>query len=236
MQAALSFLTTVPLRSLRLPGRSSLLSFPFVGMLIGSMWVAAAWSVSRWWGPWVAAVSVLMVDLVVTGGLHSDAVGDVADGLASRKPVDEATIVMRDPAIGAVGAAVLICVLLMRAGLVTSVVAGGRWWSLLMVPVVGRAAMVWVLGRARSVPASSIASSLAQAAGPREIAVVAVTTEAMAAVTLDLRIISGVLVGLAAAEAWTHLFERRFGWITGDAVGVAGVLSETLALALVSLA
>src|SRR5438067_2242187 len=86
------------------PARRSLLAFPLVGLVVGVVWALAAYGASWLWGPWPAAAVVVVADLALTGGLHLDAVADVADGWASRLPPQRALEVMRDPASGAVGA------------------------------------------------------------------------------------------------------------------------------------
>src|SRR4030088_432441 len=108
MRDALAFLTVLPVGARdRPPGRRSLLAFPLVGLVVGAIWALAAYGASRLWGPWPAAAGVV---LALPGGLHLDAVADVADGWASRLPAQRALEVMRDPAIGAVGAASLVAV------------------------------------------------------------------------------------------------------------------------------
>ena len=115
MRDALAFLTILPVGARdRPPGRRSLLAFPLVGLAVGVVWALAAYGASWLWGPWPAAAVVILADLALTGGLHLDAVADVADGWASRLPTQRALEVMRDPAIGAVGAASLGAVLLAR--------------------------------------------------------------------------------------------------------------------------
>src|SRR5256884_6884749 len=119
MRDALAFLTVLPVGARdRPPGRRSLLAFPLVGLVLGAVWALTAWGATRLWGPLVAAAAVGLVDLGLTGGLHLDAVADLADGWASRRPPEEALAGMRDPALRAVGASVLFATLPGRGSLV----------------------------------------------------------------------------------------------------------------------
>jgi cobalamin synthase len=151
---AFGFLTVLPVgRRDRPPGARSVLAFPAVGLLVGALWAGVGWAGWRLWGPLPAAAVVLLADVAVTGAIHLDAVADVADGWASRKPPAAALEVIRDPRVGAVGAAVLVATMLCRWSLL-AVLAGqaepaGRWWLLAVAPVCGRAAMAWVLSRPR---------------------------------------------------------------------------------------
>ena len=85
MRDALAFLTILPVGARGAPpARRSLLAFPLVGLVVGVVWALAAYGASWLWGPWPAAAVVVVADLALTGGLHLDAVADVADGWASR--------------------------------------------------------------------------------------------------------------------------------------------------------
>lgn len=209
-------------------------AFPLIGVLIGALWAGVAWGSTRLWAPVVAAALVLMADLLVTGGLHLDAVADVADGLASRRPAEEALTIMRDPAIGAVGGAALVIALLLRFAFLTVLASRGWWAWLILPPVAGRAAMVWTMARARRTWSSSIAVSLTEVADPAVVVVAALIAAATGWATVGFAGVAAVVVAGASAEVWTRFFERRFEALTGDAVGASGIVSETGVLAVIT--
>lgn len=236
MRDALAFLTVLPVRaSGRAPGRSALLAFPLVGAAIGALWALLAWAGWHLWGPFPAAAAVTLADLGVTGALHLDAVADVADGWASRKPPREAVTVMRDPRVGAVGAAVLASVLLARWSLIATIAARGEWWLLVVPPVAGRAAMVWTLHR--SVGRDGTGPSLADpflAAGITAAVAVLGLSLLIAGAAGGPRGLAAIVVAVLAAELATQGARRRFGGVTGDVIGAAGIGAEVLALALLA--
>lgn len=255
MLDALAFLTILPVgaRS-RPPGRAGLLAFPLVGLLLGALWALAAWGASWLWGPLAGAAAVLVVDLGVTGGLHLDAVADVADGWACRKPATETLAVMRDPAIGAVGAAVLGVVLLARWSLLAAVAGHGHWLALVVPPVLGRAAMVLVIARSgrpapegtpaphgtpagEGTPAPAGRPSLVQpllGAGWPVAACAGVLAGAVAVLAAGIRGLAAVALAVTAAETGARWARRRLGGVSGDVVGAVGVAAEIGALACIA--
>jgi adenosylcobinamide-GDP ribazoletransferase len=197
----------------------------------------------------VGAALVVALDLMVTGGLHADAVADVADGLASRRRGAEALGVMRDPRVGAVGASAGVAVLLLRLAWIAALLGGGLWLALVAVPACGRAAMVLVLARGRQAESGSLAAALARAATPGVAATAfllaaaaAVAAGAGAAALAGASPAAGALAGAGAAVAAVAValagegaWRRRFGALTGDAAGAVGALAELAGLATLAL-
>ena len=156
MRDALAFLTVLPAGRRRgPPGRAAVAAFPLVGLLVGSLWWGAGRIGTRLWSPAAGAALALAVDLLVTGGLHLDAVADEADGLACRLPPEKALAVMREGPVGAIGASAAAVVLLVRFALLSALFTGavkGQAAAVIGVPAAGRFAMVWAMARTRGRP------------------------------------------------------------------------------------
>jgi adenosylcobinamide-GDP ribazoletransferase len=178
----------------------------------------------------VAGAVVLAVDALVTAGLHLDAVADVADAFGSRRSATEAKAIMREATIGALGAAALVIVLMVRFVFLATLISEGSWSALMVVPVTGRAAMVWSLGRARRLEPDSIAAGMSRAASPGIVALALLSAACIGALGRGPGGLVALVVATAAAEAWTRSFERRFAGLTGDGIGAAGMLGEIAAL------
>lgn len=258
---ALAFLTVLPVGRRRGPPRPrSLVAFPVAGLLIGAVWVGTGWLGNRLWAALPAAALVILADVALTGGLHIDAVADLADGWASRKPPEAALEVMHDPAIGAVGAGVLGATLILRWSLLAVVInqaaSTGHWWLLLVPPVASRTVMVAALalpgatgatgatetkGATRPAPGppatspepASLTDALA-GAGPRVLGAALVLGAVIAGVAGGWRGAVAVAVGVALAAAMSRRSARRFGRLTGDAVGASGMVAEIVAIAILS--
>lgn len=240
MLEALAFLTVIPVGSRAgAPSRTALLAFPLVGLLVGAVWAALGWAGYGLWGTLPAAAVVLLADAALTGGLHLDAVADVADGWASRKPPEEALAVMRDPAIGAVGASLLGATLLVRWSLLAALIARaaptGQWVVLVVAPVIGRCAMVFTLQGAKGV--SPDHPSLTDAwvgAGWRITTGVAALGGVFALEAGGVRGLLAVVLAAAGAFGAAAWSRHRFGRVVGDVVGAAGMAAEIVALALLA--
>lgn len=103
---ALAFMTRLP--TPRLPANSNLASaapwLPVVGVIIGGL-VAIAVALGSGVSPWIGALLGLLAWVLVTGGLHVEGLGDVADGLGAAHGNRERFIeVARDPHLGGFGA------------------------------------------------------------------------------------------------------------------------------------
>lgn len=230
MLGAVRFLTILPVGPAAAPpSPAAVVMFPVVGLLVGLVWSAPVTALGGLSAPpVVTAAVVLIVDAIVTGGLHLDAVADVADGIASRRGGDDAVVIMRDAAVGALGAATLVLLCLLRYGLLVSLIDAAWWPALLLAPILGRVAMVLVM---RLVPArGDSAAAVFSGSGP------SVVGAAMALGAISAWPLAGVagLVALASVLALVRLYcwwwQRLFGALNGDGVGAAGFMAETLAL------
>jgi adenosylcobinamide-GDP ribazoletransferase len=223
MTGAVRFLTVVPVPGAhRPPSARTLVAFPLVGAALGLVW-AGVGAVGLLPAGVLAAL-VLVVDAVLTGALHLDAVADVADGVASRRPADEAVAVMRDPRVGAVGAVALVLACLLRWSALVPL-AG----SLLLVaaPVTGRVAMVLLLALLPSRD-GSLATAFARSGAT--VVLAACGLGALLAGLPGPGGLAALAAGSAAAVLYGIWWRARFGPATGDAVGAGGLLAETVAL------
>lgn len=236
MRTATTFLTVLPVgrRPTGPVGAATLVAFPMVGGLVGAVWAAVGTLAAATWGPFVAAAAVLAVDAAVTGGLHLDGLADVGDVAGSRRRGADALVVARDPNVGALGVVLLTSVVLVRFALLVSLLTGGPAWSLLAVPVVGRAAMVHALARWRGFGGSSASVFAAATSWRVEVVVALLAVAALAAVTAPLRVAAGVGASVVVIAVGTRWWRRRVGLPSGDAVGAIGVLVETAVLAVLA--
>ncbi len=244
MRRALAFLT--PFGHAAVPTPRTLEWFPAAGALIGAIVGCVWWAAGRAWAPLVAAAVTVAADAALTGYLHLDGLADAADGLLAPMDRERRLEVLRDPSIGAFGAATLLTVVLLRFSVfaVTParvLVVAGLWCgSRTAMAVVARVlpyarpdgglATAFVVDpggeAARGVVGSrrwsrwSVCSAVAGLALAVFLAALGSPSRGVAAI--------GAEAAGSASVAWLAL--RRIGGFTGDVLGAAGVIGETAGL------
>jgi adenosylcobinamide-GDP ribazoletransferase len=201
-----------------------------IGLALGTEW----WLAARWWPPAVAAGLVVAGDLALTGLLHVDGLIDTADGLLPHLDRDQRLAVMAKPDVGAFGVAVAIAVIGLRFAALASMapnvllLAGG--WA------ASRTSMVIIAGVLPYAREHGLASSFHEGHGGlgpawRPIALYgligSVSLGALSGSRLNELAVAAAFVGAGAVALFA---KRRIGGYTGDVLGAAAVVGETLAL------
>lgn len=229
--AALQFLTVAPLPTACAWGEEELsrcmVYFPLVGLLIGLLTAALTWGLGLILPVWPASVLTVIALIGISRGLHLDGLSDTADGFFSSRPRERILEIMRDSHIGAMGAAAIACVLLLKVAALASLAQEGRWQAALLMPVAGRCALVVtvaVLPYAR--PGGGL-GTLFYRARPRAGAVWAVLFLALVGWAIAKE---AGLAAVAGSVAFTLLFAvysyRKIGGATGDTLGAACEIAE----------
>lgn len=243
LRLALSLLTVFPLRAdlppQEWPGAAPF--FPLVGGLLGGALALANRLLSAVWPDPVTAALLVLLSWLLSGGIHLDGLADTADGLACRGSPEEALEVMRDPRVGAVGAAAAFLVLVLKFSCLEALAPLPRSAAALLMPVAGRQAMVLVMPRyryPRAVPglATPWAGKVThrQAGGALGVTLLplAVTGGLFPSLVLpSLVALAGALAGGVGFAAWVA---RRLGGMTGDTYGAICEIAETLFLLMVA--
>ncbi|WP_439879239.1 adenosylcobinamide-GDP ribazoletransferase [Pseudomonas prosekii] len=230
---ALQFLSSLPIRLPGMPepkelGRS-LLFYPLVGLLFGLIL----------WGMNIAlagaplllhAALLLTVWVLLSGGLHLDGLADSADAWLGGFGDRERTLtIMKDPRSGPIAVVTLVLVLLLKFAALLALIEQGQGAVLLIVPLLGRAALLGLFLTTPYVRAGGLGQALAdhlpRTAGWRVLALSA----------LGCLLIGGMIDGLVAlliaiaVFAWLRqVMIQRLGGSTGD---TAGALLELLEMA-----
>ncbi|WP_171170594.1 adenosylcobinamide-GDP ribazoletransferase, partial [Streptomyces sp. I05A-00742] len=158
LRFAFGTLTVLPVRLTRwdrAAARGGMLAAPLAGLAVGVCAGAAGWLfLLLGTGPAVAAVAAAAVPAVLTRGLHLDGLADVADGLGSGRPAEDALRIMKQSDIGPFGVVTLVFVLLGQAAVLAGGYAGGGARGALTAVVAAVAARcALTLAARRGVPA-----------------------------------------------------------------------------------
>jgi adenosylcobinamide-GDP ribazoletransferase len=223
VRAALGFLT--PLGGASVPTSRALPWFPVVGVAVGGAAGAVWHGAAELWPPLLAAVLVVVADLALTGLLHVDGVADAADGLLPHLAPERRLAVMAEPTVGAFGVVVVAATLLARTTAIASMPPD--WLLLVLVWATSRASMAWTIARRPYARPGGLGEAF-RGGSPVPAAVALLL--ALAIATTDLHRALAVAACWVTAAAVVALARRRVGGWTGDVLGAAGVVGETVAL------
>jgi adenosylcobinamide-GDP ribazoletransferase len=242
LRQAVAFLTPVGGAAVPTPG--ALGWFGIVGALIGGTVGISWWAAAQWLPLLVAAAFAVLIDLAVTGLLHIDGLSDSADGLLAPMAPDRRLAVMSDPRAGAFGVAAVTATLLVRFSIFASldprprtILAIAALWS------VSRAAMAVAAVTVPYARSVGLASAFLMPGPPRltprtVLGLVALGTPAAALGLIGtVPAVHGLLAVVAAALGAAVVItfaQGRIGGFTGDVLGAAGVVAETVGLLLLS--
>ena len=217
MRAALAFLTPLPVGAVA-PDRRTLDWFPLAGAAIGLVVGGGWWLADEAFPPLVAAALAVALDVLVTGALHLDGLADSADGLLPHLDgPDRRRVVMAAPDVGAFGITAAALALLLR-------------WSAFasMEPDVVLVVAVWCASR--SIMAVALARGPYVGSGLGDAFAGARPWAGLAGVVAAVVLAPEVVLGVVAAAGMLVLGRRRLGGVSGDVLGAAGVVCETVAL------
>jgi len=212
---ALQFLTRLPTPRIAVSEAdfaASMRWFPAAGLVIGAILAGLAW-LSLPLGAWTAALLVLIGWVAITGALHLDGLGDIADACgAAHKSRERVLAVLADPHLGSFGAVAIGLQLLAKLVLLHGVLQAQELLALMWIPLAARIGpLLWTLW----LPDlhAGLASRFRRAARPPHLAI-------WAAILLAAAWFSpGLLATPLLLGAWGLWLNRKLGGISGDGHG-----------------
>ena len=230
---ALSFLTIFPISIRDVASEKqmakTLFYYPIVGLIIGAGLVLVDYFARGLSLGYAGDVLVIATWIASTGALHLDGLMDTADGIFSGRPREQKLDIMKDSRVGAMGAVVLLILIMLKISFLHEIPQELRYWVLLVAPALGRTAMVYAITfypYARTGPGlgKCFGQKVSRLAFPVTFLFVLIAAYAMEGIGgLCTVVITGLLVALAA-----RLIAKSLGGHTGDTYGALCEISETL--------
>ena len=237
--AALRFLTIIPL-----PGRReispeevgrSIVYFPLVGVIIGLILVGLGWLLGLFLPSALVDVLLVVSLVAISGALHLDGFVDTCDGMVGHKAVEERWRVMHDSRAGAFGIIGVCCLLLVKYVSLNAVPDSWLMQTLVLMPVVGRWAMVYAVFAYPYAKPSGLGKAFKQGASWTRFTIATIITLAVAVILAQL---AGFIIMLAIwviVVAMAAYLKGKFGGLTGDTYGAINEVAEVCVLILVCL-
>jgi adenosylcobinamide-GDP ribazoletransferase len=207
--------------------------FPVIGALQGLV-LLFAWGLLTTLLPDNLVTGILLLILVlINGGLHIDGFADTVDALAGGKTPEDRLRIMKDSAVGAIGVAFVVLLLLIKYLALEEMPFDVKAQAILAFPMVGRWAMVplatW-LPYAR--PEGGLGAAFAGSGRGVFIKATILTSVAVALLFGLLALAVIAIIGIIIYMS-SRFFRRKVGGVTGDIFGFHSECVEVLFLILV---
>lgn len=216
----------------------SLKYFPLVGVVIGCiLFIVGGYLKIGIENQYAIAVLLVLLEVIITGGLHLDGLADTFDGIFSYRSKHRMLEIMKDSRIGSNGVLALIMYFMLKVFLLVEVGMG----AVLIFPIIGRLNSVINAGIGPYARATGMGKALVKYTDNTGMLVATILT--VGAMAFALPIMGGdtiawsvgLLVSVVCGIYFAKLMERKIGGVTGDTLGAVVELTEVLVLLVVAL-
>lgn len=237
--AAVRFLTVIPVSwKSKDDGRffqSSLIWFPFIGLLIGSVTAFIASLLITVLPITILSVFAMIMLAGFSGCLHLDGLADSGDGLLSSRPRERALEIMRDSHTGAMGMIAVVFVLLGKYAALSSLSGTTFLAALFLIPLAGRTAILISMAILPYARTGDGLGKLFYSKDSRIVAVISLLFCGIVMAVVSLKVVFFCVVAiLSTAALFSYWCLKKLGGATGDTLGAICELTEcTVAVAMV---
>lgn len=203
---------------------------PIAGLIIGDFLAAIYYLLGFVLPSYVVVALVLAAYILVTGGLHFDGLADTFDGVFSGRSKSRILEIMRDSRVGT-NALLAVSTVLILDGLLLFAVDGKYIMPvLLLMPVAGRIASLIGAGTSKYARDEGLGKSFIENAGPKEVIIGLIIYFAIFGLTAGLNGLLIAVIPPVTAFIAVKFFSRKIGGATGDILGAAVEINQTLFL------
>ena len=224
---AIQFLTRLPTPRIAVSSdefAASMRWFPAVGLIVGALVAGAGWAGARI-DPWTGAFSALILWVAVTGALHLDGLGDIADASgAAHKDRERLLAVLSDPHVGSFAVVTIALQLIAKLVLLHALLDREMFPAIALIPF---AARIGPLAWSRALPDlhAGLGSRFRNAVRRTDFVIWGLALAAAAWVSPSLLIAPLIFL------IWSWWLLRKIGGISGDGHGAGIEIAESLLLA-----
>lgn len=234
---ALQFLTTVPVRLKDAVAdkdlAKSMAYFPLVGLLVGTALALFYNILNLVFSDPVTCAFILILNAMITGGLHIDGFIDTFDGIASGGDKNKILEIMREGRPGAIGIAAAILLFLAKYSLLVSLPKGTVEVSLIAMMTLGR----WSLVASSSLfpyarEGEGLGRRFIQSLSRKEGFIATLFALLVMVFVFKFKVLILIPVVAVLLIGFNFYFYKKIGGITGDTLGALNEVAEVLTLAL----
>ncbi|HKL41140.1 MAG TPA: adenosylcobinamide-GDP ribazoletransferase [Clostridia bacterium] len=232
----IQFLTRIPI-NIRLDVTREDLSkaiiyFPIVGYIIGGILSLIYFTLNHSIDQLILVFLIVMIQVIITGGLHIDGLSDTFDGIFSGRKKIEILEIMKDPNVGTFGVLSIFFVLIFKFLLLYKI-GNQILWVLLLMPVFSRFCLILAAYNGNYAREKGLGNLFIEQVSKKQLAIGLIFT------IIPFYFIQSIYIGFIISMLFTLWFVRKVSkqidGITGDTLGAIVELNEVLFLLVVYL-
>ena len=218
----------------------SIVYFPLVGFVIGLISFVIGSFAIEIFDPFITSIFIVAGEVILTGGLHIDGLGDTFDAIYSNRDKERMLEIMKDSRLGTNSLLAILFLILIKIGLLNSAINGNLMYLIIFMPMISRLGVIVMLYKTvtpRKVGMGNIFIGKATlgmftTAIVYTVAIIIIISKFIFLST-NLNIIK-LLISIVAVMLFDYLFKnhiyKKIDGVTGDILGCTIELGELIFL------
>ena len=218
----------------------SIVYFPLVGFVIGLISFVVGSLAIQIFDPFITSILIVAGEVILTGGLHIDGLGDTFDAIYSNRDKERMLEIMKDSRLGTNSLLAILFLVLIKVGLLNSAINSNLMCLIIFMPMISRLGVIVMLYKTvtpRKVGMGNIFIGKATlgmftTAIVYTVAIIIIISKFIFLST-NLNIIK-LLISIVAVMLFDYLFKnhiyKKIDGVTGDILGCTIELGELIFL------
>lgn len=216
----------------------SIVYFPLVGFVIGLISYLIGSLAIKVFDPFVTSILIVGAEVIITGGLHIDGLGDTFDAIYSNRDKERMLEIMKDSRLGTNSLLAILFLVLIKIGILTNIINSNLLWIIIFMPLVSRLGVIVMLYKTvtpRKVGMGNIfigkaTLSMFIIAVIYSIAIIGLISKFifLSSNLLLIKLLSSILIVILFDYLFKNHIYKKIDGITGDILGCTIELGELI--------
>lgn len=216
----------------------SIVYFPLVGFVIGLISYLIGCLAIKVFAPFVTSILIVGAEVIITGGLHIDGLGDTFDAIYSNRDKERMLEIMKDSRLGTNSLLAILFLVLIKIGILTNIINANLLWIIIFMPLVSRLGVIVMLYKTvtpRKVGMGNIfigkaTLSMFIIAIIYSIAIIGLISKFifLSSDLLLIKLLSSILIVMLFDHLFKNHVYKKIDGITGDILGCTIELGELI--------
>jgi len=230
----IQFLTRIPINIhldvTREDLSKAVIYFPIVGYIVGGILSLVYLSLNASIDQLILVFLVVMIQVIITGGLHIDGLSDTFDGIYSGREKSKILEIMKDPNVGTFGVLSILFAIGFKFVLLYKI-ENQMLWVLLLMPVFSRVCVMIASYKGHYARKNGLGNLFIEQVTKKQLLIGLFFT--MVPMYFVQSIYLGLLVNVLFTVWFVSYVSKKIGGITGDTLGAIVELNEVIFLGVI---